>query len=79
MKAIITELWDTGLDIITTESDSNEISCMADLRKCENVLVGEKVKYAGTEVLIDNHLVEVSFRVVLHPTGCGKMSICFIN
>ncbi|KKK51865.1 hypothetical protein LCGC14_3110700 [marine sediment metagenome] len=78
MKAIISELWDTGLDIITTENDSGEISCMADLRKCENVLVGEKHEYF-TEAMIDDSLVNIDFRTVSHPTGCGRMSICFIN
>ena len=83
MKAIIRELWNTGIDIITTENDSNEIQSFADLRKCENVLVGKKEKgvpsYMPTEVMIDDEIVYVSFRTVSHPTGCGKLRICEIS
>ena len=78
MKAIIRELWETGIDIITTEDEfENGISSLGDLRKCENVIVGEKQAFC-TEVLIDDLLVYVSFRTVSHPTGCGKLRICEI-
>jgi len=83
MKAIISELWNTGIEIITTENDSNEIQSFADLRKCENVLVGKKGKsipsYMPTEVMIDDQIIYVSFRNVSHPTGCGKLRICEIE
>ncbi len=75
MKAIIRELWETGIDIITTKDEG--ISSLGDLRKCENVIVGEKQAFY-TEVLIDDLLVYVSFRTVSHPTGCGKLRICEI-
>lgn len=80
MKAIIRELWETGIDIITTENDSNEIQSLADLRKCENVLVGTKTKGVPSyEVLIDDQIVYVSFRNVTHPTGLGKLRVCEIQ
>lgn len=78
MKAIISELWETGIDIITTESDWNEIHSIKSLGKCDNIIIGEKSEY-GTEVLIDDLLVEVLFRTVSHPTGLGKLRICQIN
>ena len=89
MKAQISELWETGINIISVaggyeDEDGNvysddEITSFADLRKCENVLVGKKEKGAPcTEVLIDEVLVYVSFRNVSHPTGFGKVRICEI-
>ena len=78
MKAIISKLWETGIDIITTESDDDNITSLADLRKCGNVIVGEKQAFY-TEVLINDLLIYVSFRTVTHPTNCGKLRICEIN
>ena len=85
MKAQISELWETGINIISVaggyeDEDGNvysddEITSFADLRKCENVLVGKGVP---TEVLIDDEIVYVSFRTVSHPTGLGKLRICEI-
>jgi hypothetical protein len=83
MKAIISQLWNTGIEIITTENDENEIKSFADLRKCNNVLVEKRERgvpsYVPVEVLIDERIVYVSFRTVSHPTGCGKLRICEIN
>ena len=83
MEAIIRELWDTGIDIITTENDENEIQSLSDLRKCENVLVGKKAKgvpsYMPTEVMIDDQIVYVNFRNASHPTGFGKLRVCEIE
>ncbi len=78
MKAIISELWKTGIDIITTENKFDGISSLADLHKYDNVIIGEKHEY-GTEVLINDLLVYVEFRDVTHPTGYGKLRICQIN
>lgn len=82
MKAQISELWETGIQIITTETDSNEITSFADLRKCKNVLVGKRPKgvpsYLPVEVLIDDEIVYVSFRTISHPSGCGKLRVCEI-
>lgn len=77
MEAVISELWETGIDIITTESDDNSITSLSDLRKCSNVLVGGKFEY-GTEILLGDSLLYVTFREVSHPTGHGKLHICQI-
>ena len=88
--AEITQLWDTGINIITPvptmepNEEGNiypdfEISNLDDLRACTNVIVGSKIgnhRYAPIEVLIDDQIVYVSFRTVSHPTGCGKLRIC---
>lgn len=83
MKAIIRELWESGVNIITTVDDSNEIQSFADLRKCENVLVGKKEKgvpsYMPTEVMIDDKIIEVLFRNASHPSGLGTLRICEIQ
>jgi len=77
MEAIIDKLWETGIDIVTTEDDNNEINSVEDLRKCGNVLVGEKLE-CGTEILLGDSLLYITFRKVSHPTGCGKLYICQI-
>lgn len=90
MKAQISELWNTGIQIISVadgDFDENgdgysddEITSFADLRKCENVLVGKKVRgIPATEVLIDDEIVYVSFRMASHPTGLGRVRVCEIN
>jgi len=79
MEAIISELWNTGIDIITTENDANEIQSISDLRKCDNVLVGKRNKdrwHDETEMLIDDDIVYVTFREVSHPSGCGRLQVC---
>lgn len=83
MKAKISELWQTGIEILTIEGAdefSDSIGCMSELKKCENVLVGDKIKGTNlTEVLIDNDIRFISFRLATHPTGCGKLKICEIQ
>ncbi len=87
MKAQISELWETGIQIITVAGgifdkygdgcQDDEITSFADLKKCENVLVGKKEKGVPfTEIMIDDRIEEVFFRTVSHPTGCGKVIIC---
>lgn len=88
MKAKISTLWNTGIQIITTEGnfDENgdgfsdgEISSFADLKKCENVLVEKQEKGVPfSKILIDNEILSVSFKNVSHPTGCGRLRICEI-
>ena len=76
MKATINELWETGRQILSFENDEFERpQTFADLKKCENVLIGEKIE--GTkmrEVLIDNSIVLVEQHKVRHPYG-GTMYI----
>jgi len=89
MRAVITELWNTGRDIIDVpegEFDENwdgyqddRIESFSDLKKCENVLVDKPVKGEPFRTIILNDTVlNVTFRNVNHPTGCGKIRICEI-
>ena len=80
MKAKISELWDTGIEIIIPNSDENEIQSISDLRKYDNVLIGDRLKDTPvTEIIIDDEFLYVSFRNVTHPTGFGELKICQIN
>ena len=89
MKAQISELWETGIQIITVAGgtfDENgdgysddEITSFTDLKKCENVLVEKQEKGVPfRDILIDDEILTVSFRSVSHPTGCGRLRICEI-
>ena len=76
MKATISQLWETGRELINFDSDEFERpQSFADLKKCENVLLGDKIP--GTrmrEVLLDNSIVFVEPMKVRHPAG-GTMYI----
>lgn len=76
MKATISELWETGREILTFDDDEFERpQSFADLKACENVLLGDKIQ--GTrmrEVLIDDSIVLVEPTKVRHPAG-GTMYI----
>ena len=80
MKAEIQQLWDTGREIIGYEgSDTERPYDFSDLKKCENVLVGDKI-YKDShckirEVLIDNSIVLVQPNKVHHPCDGGTMYI----
>ncbi len=79
MKAQISELWDIGIDILSIVDSDDSITSFNDLRKCENVLVGEKEEGSPyTSIMIDNGLFDVLFRKVSHPSGGGKLHICEI-
>lgn len=58
MKATINELWETGLKVISYDnSEFERPKTIADLKKCENVLIGEKIKESGMwEVLIEDRI-----------------------
>ena len=75
MKAVISELWDTGMKILVNENEEG-FSCFADLAKCKNVLLGKKLPCRNREVLLDDSIITVNFRNVSHPSGCGKLKIC---
>jgi hypothetical protein len=83
MKAIISELWNTGIEIITSEDEFEGISSFSELKKFENVLVGDRDKtvpsYIPREILIDNLLVYGSFQNFNHPTGMGKVRVFSIE
>ena len=76
MKATISQLWETGRELINFDGDEFERpQSFSDLKKCENVLLGDKIP--GTkmrEVLIDNSIVLVEPMTVRHPAG-GTMYI----
>ena len=61
-KATISELWETGREIITySHSELERPTTITDLKKCENVIVGEKCKLRKAhEVLIDNTIYYVA-------------------
>lgn len=71
MKATIFELWETGREIVTfDDSDVDRPQSFADLKKCDNVLLGDKIQ--GTrvrEVLVDDSLVFIEPTKVRHPSG----------
>lgn len=77
MKATINELWETGRMIISfDDSDVCRPSSIAELKKCENVLVGNRIDGPKSpyEVLIDNSIQMVMPTTTNHPYG-GKMYI----
>ena len=77
MKAEIVPLWETGREIITFEGadEFERLTSFDELKKCENVLIGEKIPGSrAREVLIDNSIVIVERTTVRHPVG-GTMCI----
>ena len=70
MKAEIVELWESGNEIIII--DNNDCPTIADLKKCENVIIGS-IKGGLIEVLLDNNIYYVSKVQFTHPSGCGKV------
>ena len=77
MKATINELWNSGREIISFDDDEFERpTSISELKKCENVLVGDRICKSGPfEVLIDNSIILVSPRKINHPSGGGSMLI----
>mgnify|MGYP007124204566 FL=1 len=72
MKATVKYLWETGREIITF--DNSEIDRPADfgqLKKCDNVIVGERVdedpRCKTREVLIDDKIFFVIPVRIQHP------------
>ena len=76
MKATISELWETGRQIISfDDSDTERPQTFSDLKKCENVLIGDKLEWCtGREVFIDNDIFIVTPNICHHPYG-GRMYI----
>ena len=76
MRATISQLWDTCREIIVyDDSEFERPQSFTDLKKCENVLLGDKIP--GTkmrEVLIDDSVVLVEPMRVRHPVG-GTMYV----
>ena len=80
MKATVSQLWDTCREIITFDnSDSDRPTSISDLKKCENVLVGEKIKGGPTEVMIDDQIYMAMPVKLRHPSGGGTMYVLEVN
>lgn len=69
-KAQISFLWETGREIVSFEGDEfDRPASIADLKKCSNVLIGDKDKTGATEVMIDHYICFVKTAKVRHPAG----------
>ena len=80
MKATVKYLWETGREIITF--DNSEFDRPADfgqLKKCTNVIVGEKIdedtRCKTREVLIDDKIYFVIPSRVLHPATGDEIRV----
>jgi hypothetical protein len=75
MIATISELWETGRQIISYNNEEySRPQTFSDLKKCDNVIIGEKRGPRTSEVLIDDAIVLVCATQVNHPQG-GKMYV----
>lgn len=77
MKATIDQLFNTTREIICYDhSDFDRPTTFTELKKCENVLVGDKVpQLKAYEVLIDDYIVWVSPRAIRHPATGDRMKV----
>ena len=81
MKATVNQLWETGRMIISfDDSDVCRPSSIAELKKCENVIVGAKICKGGpTEVLIEEgsttRYIYITPVRLQHPSGGGSMYV----
>lgn len=75
MKATISQLWETCREIIVYDnSEFERPQSFADLKKCENIIVGAKICKGGpTEVMIDDSIYLVMPVKLQHPSGGGSM------
>ncbi len=75
MKATISQLWETGRELINfDDSEFERPTSISDLKKCENVIVGAKICKGGpTEVMIDDSIYLVMPVKLQHPSGGGSM------
>ena len=77
MKATISELWETGREIVTFDNSDVDRPCsISDLKKCDNVLVDGRIDGPKSpfEVIIDDSIFLVEQTTVRHPCG-GNMRI----
>lgn len=68
MKATISPLWESGVDIITDGSEFARPLSVSDLKKCDNIVVGGRIG-DSYEVLIDEQILRVAVRTFRHPCG----------
>jgi hypothetical protein len=74
MKATICNLWQTGREIICFDnSEFERPQNFRELKKCENVIVGEKIdddpRCKTREVIIDDKIYYVTPNSANHPAG----------
>jgi len=79
MKATINYLFNTSREIISFDnSEFERPQNFRDLKKCDNVIVGDKIdedsRCKTREVLIDDRIVFVMPNIVNHPCG-GLMNV----
>ncbi len=73
--ATIDQLWDTHRNIVSYEgSETDRPQTIAELKKCHNVLVGDKIQGKIYEAIIDNCVCLIEQTTVRHPHG-GTMYI----
>jgi hypothetical protein len=79
-KLIISDLWQTGRELLTYEnSEFDRPQTFADLKKCDGVLVGDSLwSSKAKEVLINDRLYVVESTTVRHPMG-GTMQILEVH
>ena len=75
MKATVNQLWNTYREIISFDgSEFERPTAISDLKKCENVIIGDKICKGGpTEVMIDDRIYLVVPVKLQHPSGGGSM------
>ena len=84
MKATINFLWDTDREIISfDDSEFNRPTTFAELKKCNNVIIGEKIdnnpRRKDRYVMIDDSIYLVTPVKLQHPSGGGSMYALEIN
>jgi hypothetical protein len=77
MKAIISNLWGSPREVISFDNDGDYPSCISDLKKCDNVIVGTRVEGPRSpyEVLINDNIFMVMPVKLRHPSGCGTLYV----
>jgi hypothetical protein len=79
-KLTISELWNTGRELLTYEnSETERPQSFSELKKCEGVLIGDSLwSNKAKEVLINDRLYVIESATVSHPMG-GKMQILEVH
>jgi len=80
MKATVKYLWETGREIISFDnSEFDRPRDFGQLKKCDNVIVGERVdedpRCKTREVLIDDKIFFVIPSRVLHPATGDEIRV----
>ena len=76
MKATIKDLWETGRQILAFDGpEFGRPKSISDLKKCDNVVVGDKIPGTGMyEGIVGNSIVFIKPMAVRHPAG-GTMYV----